>query len=58
LTTIVVSRSILLNGAASLTIGYLFWRRGPEADMIARAGAHIGLQLLGPNLAPEVSLKA
>ncbi len=52
LTPAVVTRSLFLNGVASLTFGYLFWRRGLEAAMVAHACAHVGLQLLGPVLAP------
>jgi len=51
LTTMVVLRSLLLNGAASLAFGYLFWRRGVEAAMVAHASAHIGLQVVGPHFA-------
>ena len=50
LTPAVVTRSLFLNGIASLTFGYLFWRRGLEAAMVAHACAHISLQLLGPAL--------
>ena len=50
LTPAVVARSLFLNGVASLTFGYLFWRRGLESAMVAHACAHIGLQLLGPAL--------
>ena len=50
LTPAVVTRSLFLNGMASLTFGYLFWRRGLESAMVAHACAHVGLQLLGPAL--------
>jgi membrane protease YdiL (CAAX protease family) len=42
----VLARTLVLNGAASLTFGYLFWRRGLEASMTAHASTHIGLQAL------------
>jgi membrane protease YdiL (CAAX protease family) len=48
LTPLVVARCFLLNGAASLVFGYLFWRHGLESAMVAHASAHIGLQVLGP----------
>lgn len=48
LTPAIVVRSLIMNGAASLTFGYLFWRRGLEAAMVAHACAHVGLQIVGP----------
>jgi hypothetical protein len=50
LSTVVVTRALVLNGAASLAFSYLFWRRGLEAAMAGHAGAHLGLQILGPML--------
>jgi hypothetical protein len=50
LTPAVVVRSLFLNGVASLTFGYLFWRRGLESAMLAHACAHVRLQLLVPAL--------
>jgi hypothetical protein len=50
ITPAVVARSLFLNGVASLTFGYLFWRQGLESAMVAHACTHIGLQLLGPAL--------
>jgi membrane protease YdiL (CAAX protease family) len=48
LTPAVVFRCLLLNGAASIVFGYLFWRRGLESAMLAHASAHVGLQIIGP----------
>jgi membrane protease YdiL (CAAX protease family) len=48
LTPAVVFRCLLLNGAASLVFGHLFWRRGLESAMFAHASAHVGLQIIGP----------
>ena len=48
LTTPIIVRSVVLNGVASATFGWLFWRRGLEAAMVAHACAHVGLQVLGP----------
>jgi CAAX prenyl protease-like protein len=48
LTTLIIVRSLVLNGVASATFGWLFWRRGLEAAMVAHACAHLGLQVLGP----------
>lgn len=50
LTTAVVTRALVLNGIAGLVFGYLFWRKGLEAAMVAHACAHLPLQVLGPML--------
>jgi membrane protease YdiL (CAAX protease family) len=55
LTPAVVVRSFLLNGAASMVFGYLFWRRGLEAAMTAHASAHVGLQVIGPVIAKSLA---
>ncbi len=56
LTPAVVARSLFLNGVASLTFGYLFWRRGLESAMVAHACAHVGLQMVGPALVSATTL--
>lgn len=44
-----VLRALLLNGIAGVIFGYLFWRHGVEAAMLAHASAHLVLQ--GPGFA-------
>jgi hypothetical protein len=38
-----VARTLLLNGAAGLLYGWLFWRRHLEAAMAAHAATHLGM---------------
>ncbi len=47
LTLAVVVRTVLLNAGAGVVFGYLFWRRSLEAAMVAHAGAHVAMTLLG-----------
>lgn len=42
-TPLLVARTLLLNGAAGLLYGWLFWRHHLEAAMAAHAGTHLGL---------------
>lgn len=46
LTTALVVRTVTLNLLASLVYGWLFWRSGLEAAMLAHAGSHVGLTLM------------
>lgn len=48
LTSTVVMRTVLLNALAGVAFGWLFWRRGLEAAMVAHASTHLGFALLGP----------
>jgi membrane protease YdiL (CAAX protease family) len=47
LTPILVARALVLNGVAGLTLGWIYWRRGLEAAMIAHAAVHLVLQVPG-----------
>lgn len=38
-----VVRTVLLNALAGLVYGWLFWRRGLEAAMLAHAATHVGM---------------
>lgn len=49
LSPMLVLRALLLNGIAGVVFGYLFWRHGLEAAMLAHASAHVVLQ--GPGFA-------
>lgn len=44
LTPMLVLRALLLNGVAGVVFGFLFWRHGLEAAMLAHASAHLVLQ--------------
>ena len=44
LTAPVVVRTLVLNGAAGLLCGWLFWRHHIEAAMAAHAAMHLGMQ--------------
>lgn len=46
LTPRMVARVIVLNAVAGGVFGWLFWRRGLEAAMIAHAAAHLPMQVL------------
>jgi membrane protease YdiL (CAAX protease family) len=47
LTPVLVTRALVLNGLAGATCGYLFWRRGLEAAMLAHMAFHLVMQLPG-----------
>jgi membrane protease YdiL (CAAX protease family) len=47
LTPMLVTRALMLNGVAGVTCGYLFWRRGLEAAMLAHMTFHLVMQLPG-----------
>ena len=46
LTPAVVARTLLLNALGGVAFGWLFWRRGLEAAMIAHATAHLAMTAL------------
>jgi hypothetical protein len=48
LTSIVITRALLLNGLAGLLFGYLYWRRGLEYAMTAHFSADIVLHVVLP----------
>ena len=45
LTALLVTGALLLNGLVGLTCGYLYWRRGIEAAILAHTGFHLVWQL-------------
>jgi hypothetical protein len=45
LTTAVVLRTLLLNAIGGVAFGWLYWRRGLEAAMVAHAMAHVAMSL-------------
>lgn len=47
LTPLVVTRALLLNGLASLAFGYLYWRHGLEAAMLAHFTMDIVFHVVG-----------
>ncbi len=47
LTTALIVRALVLNGALGLTCGYLFWWRGLEAAILAHMGFHLVWQVPG-----------
>jgi membrane protease YdiL (CAAX protease family) len=47
LTPMLITRALVLNGLASMTCGYLFWRRGLEAAMLAHMTFHLVMHLSG-----------
>lgn len=51
LTTMVVFRTLLLNAVAGLAFGWLYWRRGLEAAMLAHFCADLVLHVAVPLLA-------
>ncbi|HEX6269971.1 MAG TPA: CPBP family intramembrane glutamic endopeptidase [Anaerolineales bacterium] len=46
LTPLVITRAIVLNGLAGVAFGYLYWKRGLEASMLAHFSADIVLHVL------------
>lgn len=46
LTTAVVARTIVLNALAGVVFGWLYWRRGLEAAMLAHMAGHVALTAL------------
>jgi membrane protease YdiL (CAAX protease family) len=50
ITSVVVLRAVLLNGIASVTFGWLYWKKGLEAAMISHFTADIVLHVVLPTL--------
>ena len=48
LTLPIAARTLVLNAVPGLVFGWLFWRRGLEAAMLAHAATHAGFALLRP----------
>ena len=46
LTPAVIARAVVLNGIPGVVFGWLFWRRGLEAAMVAHFGADLVLHVL------------
>jgi hypothetical protein len=42
-----VTRALTLNGVAGIAFGYLYWRHGLEAAMLAHMSTHLVLQAPG-----------
>lgn len=54
LTPLLVVRAIFLNGVIGVAAGYLFWRYGLEAAMLAHFSADIVLHVIGDSIAKAV----
>ncbi len=54
LTPVLIVRAILLNGIVGIAAGYLFWRYGLEAAMLAHFSADIVLHGIGDSLAKTI----
>jgi CAAX prenyl protease-like protein len=54
LTPLLVVRAILLNGVAGVATGYLFWRYGLEAAMLAHFSADLVFHGFGDSLALRI----
>jgi membrane protease YdiL (CAAX protease family) len=48
ITAIVIIRAILLNGVAAVIFGWLYWKKGLEAAMVAHFSADIVLHVITP----------
>lgn len=48
LTSLLVIRAVVLNGVAGIAFGWLYWKYGLEAAMVAHFSADILLHLIGP----------
>ncbi len=48
LTPLVVARAVVLNGIPGLVFGWLFWRRGLEAAMVAHFSADLVVHVMEP----------
>ncbi len=48
LTALVITRAVVLNGLAGVVFGWLYWRRGLLAAMVAHFSADIVLHVLAP----------
>jgi membrane protease YdiL (CAAX protease family) len=47
LTQLLVVRALVLNGIAGIAFGYLYWKRGLEAAMLAHMSTHLVMQIPG-----------
>lgn len=47
LTQMLVVRAVVLNAIAGIVFGYLYWKRGLEAAMLAHMSAHLVMQIPG-----------
>jgi len=54
LTSMLVIRAVALNGVAAIAFGWLFWRYGLEAAMVAHFSADILLHVIGPQFITRV----
>lgn len=54
LTPLLVARALLLNGIVGVATGYLYWRYGIEAAMLAHFSADIVFHLIGDSIALRV----
>jgi hypothetical protein len=54
LTPLLIGRAIVLNGIVGIAAGYLFWRYGLEAAMLAHFSADLVLHGIGDSLAKRV----
>ncbi|MEK7232229.1 MAG: CPBP family intramembrane glutamic endopeptidase [Elusimicrobiota bacterium] len=52
LTPLVVSRAVILNGIPSVAFGWLYWRHGLEAAMLAHFTADLVLHVIAPAAIP------
>ena len=54
LTPLLIGRAVLLNGIVGVAAGYLFWRYGLEAAMLAHFSADIVLHGIGDSIAKTI----
>ncbi len=54
LTTMLVTRAVVLNGIAGIAFGWLFWQYGLEAAMVGHFCADILLHVMGPVFIKQV----
>ena len=47
LTSVIVIRALVMNGVAGAAFGYLYWRHGLEAAMMAHMSTHLVMQWPG-----------
>ena len=50
LTPLVITRALLLNGLGGIVFGWLYWKRGLLAAMLAHFSADIVLHVIAPAL--------
>lgn len=58
LTPLLVGRAILLNGIVGVAAGYLFWRYGLEAAMLAHFSADLVMHGIGDSIAKTIRRRA